>query len=204
MTELRFTIVRKADLDQHQLNVLDQATAAARSEPGPSGAWDDPVCFDKLRAIVLKTTNIPIGLLHVGGPPWASDVGWWIRSEYRGHRYCSEALALLADMLKAEGATGLTHILILDVDYGRSLHLLEEFAIRFNTAGVGLRPAVILGKRFAPLYEGSERSQHISRHCTPLLMPNVFKHSFSALTCRWANRGKAYINESGVQRNVRQ
>lgn len=135
MTESRINVVRKSDLDRHQLDVLDQATAAARSEPGPSSTWDDPVCFDKLRAVVLKATNTPIGLFHVGGPPWAIDVGWWIRSEYRGHGYCSEALALLADILKAEGAIGLTHISILDADYGRSLHLLEEFAIRFNAAG---------------------------------------------------------------------
>lgn len=134
MNDVRITIVRKVDLDQHQLNVLDQATAAARSEPGPSGAWDTPACLDKLRAIVLKSTNIPIGLFHIGGPARSIDVGWWVRPEYRGQGYCSEALALLADVLIAEGVTGLTTILILDADYQRSLHLLKAFAKRFDSS----------------------------------------------------------------------
>jgi hypothetical protein len=43
MNDFRVSIVRKVDLDQLQLDVLDQATAACRSEPGPSGTWDDPV-----------------------------------------------------------------------------------------------------------------------------------------------------------------
>lgn len=136
MNDFRVSIVRKVDLDQLQLDVLDHATAAARSEPGPSGTWDDPVCLDKLRAIVLKTTNTPIGLFHVVEPPWPTDVGWWIRPEYRGQGYCSEALALLADTLKAEGATCLVKILILDADRGRSQHLLDGFVKRFNEAGV--------------------------------------------------------------------
>jgi len=137
MSDFRISIVHKADLDQGQLDLLDQTTAAARSEPGPSGTWDDPVCFDKLRAIVLKTTNIPIGLFHIGGPPWATDVGWWICCEYRGQKYCSEALKLLTQMLIAEGVTGLAKIAIRDTEYERSLHLLEEFAKCFNEANSG-------------------------------------------------------------------
>ena len=137
MNDFRISIVRKVDLDQLQLNVLGQATAAARSEPGPSGTWDDPVCFDKLRAIVLKTTNIPIGLFHIGGPPWATDVGWWICSDYRRQKYCSEALKLLAKMLRTEGVTGLAKIAIRDTEYKRSLHLLEEFAKCLNEANSG-------------------------------------------------------------------
>jgi len=133
MIEPRITIVRKADLDQRQLDLLDQATATARSEPGPSSVWSDPVCFDKLRAIILKSTNFPVGLCHVGGPPWAIDVGWWIRPDCRGLGYCSESLDLLADILKTESATGLAKILILDVEHARSRHLLDRFAKRFRS-----------------------------------------------------------------------
>jgi hypothetical protein len=131
MSGWRIHIVRKADLESHQIDVLDYATAATRSEPGPSGSWNDPVCFDKLRAIVLNSTNSPIGLFHVGGPSWAIDVGWWIQPECRGQGYCSEALTLLADTLRAEGATGLAKILILDADHARSRHLLDSFVRRF-------------------------------------------------------------------------
>jgi hypothetical protein len=136
MNDYRIRIVRKIDLNQPQLDILDHATAAAGSEPGPSSVWHMPACLDKLRAIVLESTHTPIGLFHVGGPPEAIDVGWWIRSEYRGQGYCSEALALLADTLKAEGVTGLAKILILDADYKRSHCLLQAFVKRFYATGV--------------------------------------------------------------------
>jgi hypothetical protein len=54
-------------------------------------------------------------------------------SEYRGQKYCSEALKLLARMLRAEGVTGLAKIAIRDASYERSLHILKEFAQRFDT-----------------------------------------------------------------------
>jgi hypothetical protein len=111
---VRVSIVKRQALASEKLRYLTDRLFALEHEldTRPTSVWHLESYAPNLYAILLKSSDLPIGILYVGGPKNAIDVSWWIDSRYRGLGYGGEAVDMLAALLKADGVTGVGGIMI--------------------------------------------------------------------------------------------
>jgi RimJ/RimL family protein N-acetyltransferase len=55
----------------------------------PRPVWDLESYVSKFLIVLLDDPGIPIGKIYVGGPPYYTDVAWWLDSKYRRRGYGS-------------------------------------------------------------------------------------------------------------------
>lgn len=106
-------LIKKSLLNQSmtkKMNFLVELSAH-KFDKGPILNWSIPNSSEFLLVIVQDKEN-PIGIIYHGGPEYSHDVGWWLAQEYRGKRYGSQAIDILAEHLKGVGVTGIGSVTI--------------------------------------------------------------------------------------------
>src|SRR5713101_4857100 len=106
---MRVQLIRRNELDSARLQHVTDRVAAEEHKfnRGACSVWGDPICFESLLVVVERQSGNPIGILYARGPNNRMDVAWWLDSKYRGMKYGSEAIELLAQRLKAMGVTAI-------------------------------------------------------------------------------------------------
>lgn len=109
---VRIEIVKKEKLTEEQtLHLRDRTVADEhRGDRGPCRDWEMESLTSFIFVVLLKETNMPIGLLYRGGPKDATSISWWIDQKFRGRGIGNEMVDLFANVLKKEGVASIAPI----------------------------------------------------------------------------------------------
>ncbi len=101
---MRIKLINKADLSGAELRKITNRLFAEehRLDVSPSNIWPLQSFVGYLFVITLIDSNEPIGIVFLGFPDQGVGATWWVDSLYRHQGYGSEAMTLLAELLKAD------------------------------------------------------------------------------------------------------
>jgi RimJ/RimL family protein N-acetyltransferase len=110
---VRVRLIQKRNLTDTQARHLKERLFAPEHEldAAPRNTWDVPEFLDRFYCVLLADSLLPIGVLYADCSSHEIITVWWIDSCYRRQAYASEAVRLLADILRPRGPFNLDHLL---------------------------------------------------------------------------------------------